>query len=440
MAKKIMTFLVFCLLFVYDAFAQTLPPPTLLAPGTCIGQEISATTPAFFWTNVPGAVCYGLYISRYPYGEANAVYQNESLTGTYFKLPDGYLVNGEKYRWNMRTYDGAKWSNYSDKLYFNICLGSSLPVGTDSQITIIPPPVLISPPDGCAIPSSTCIVFKWNSVPGAIYYGLYIRDISSGRPIYDNDGPIYGTSLTLPAGTLEKDKNYIWNMRSNNGTQWGGFSPRLRFTIEGSMRTEESPEAVRKTESLYNLQDKKQVGIRTPEEAVAWAEARIGSDKYLEKDGTTYCLRFVRNAYNAGGLYGKDASEAYCLISHPNDRNIPVGALVFYEFKPNGKDNWGHVGIYIGNGKVISVIREVRETPLTIHYRATGEVLPYRGWGFFPGTPGRPASFSNTRSEVSDSNNKKYQSSSNSKPSQPSSTKSPLNDLLQLLFDKLLKK
>jgi len=102
-------------------------PPTLTSPGTSSepGEEIDTLTPTFRWQAVSSADQYGLYISKYPYGSSNIVYENEAISGSSISLPlpSGYLQDGVKYRWNMRAHNSAGWSSYGiedgkTRLYF----------------------------------------------------------------------------------------------------------------------------------------------------------------------------------------------------------------------------------------------------------------------------------------------------------------------------------
>ena len=109
-------------------------------------------------------------------------------------------------------------------------IGSSSPnklkITTDvSTVTLPSPPTHISPANG-ATGQSTTPLFQWNSVSGADYYGLYIKDITSGEgPIVFNSqsnyGNISGTSFSLPSGYLSAGKTYRWNMNSHNSAGWG---------------------------------------------------------------------------------------------------------------------------------------------------------------------------------------------------------------------------
>src|SRR3989344_103402 len=64
-----------------------------------------------------------------------------------------------------------------------------------------------------------------------------------------------------------------------------------------------------------------------------------------------YCMRFVRSAYGASSEYAK-AHDMYEALSRTDrihtDGDIPLGALIFWFWA-----EYGHIGIYSGDGKVI---------------------------------------------------------------------------------------
>lgn len=97
----------FALILVVAIGSLCYAQPTPLSPGTSSepGEKVTTTRPTFRWQGVSGASKYGLYVSKYPYGEANIVYQNENISGTAtsFTIPKD-LEQGQKYRWNMRAF------------------------------------------------------------------------------------------------------------------------------------------------------------------------------------------------------------------------------------------------------------------------------------------------------------------------------------------------
>lgn len=119
------------LTFTTSSTTTTLLPPTLISPGSSSvpGTNVPTTTPTFQWQGVSGAARYGLYISQYPYGAANLVYQNENVSGssTSFTVPSGYLQNGVQYRWNMTTFNSVgQYGDFAPPLYFIVSTPSTL--------------------------------------------------------------------------------------------------------------------------------------------------------------------------------------------------------------------------------------------------------------------------------------------------------------------------
>ncbi|GEM_PF-5136872 len=106
---------------------QDLPPPTLVSPGSSSapGPEITTTTPTLQWNAVTGVAKYGVYISEYPYGEANQVYSNENILASSIShsVPSGRLENGKRYRWKAASFNSAGQYRLSDPLYFIINTG-----------------------------------------------------------------------------------------------------------------------------------------------------------------------------------------------------------------------------------------------------------------------------------------------------------------------------
>ena len=112
--------------------------------------------------------------------------------------------------------------------------------------------------------------------------------------------------------------------------------------------------------------------IKAVDKIINWAKSQVGSSAY-----NGYCQRFIRLAYEKGYIYDKSgtatATQAYkkwCVSTSKN--NIPVGAAVYFD----GTDPAvGHVGLYIGQGKVIN-------PESTVRIRLISDIPNYRGWGW----------------------------------------------------------
>ncbi|MCR4417754.1 MAG: T9SS type A sorting domain-containing protein, partial [Ignavibacteria bacterium] len=120
----------------------------------------------------------------------------------------------------------------------------SSPFYFQTQSQDIQPPTLISPGSSSSpgpTISTLTPTFQWQSVSGAVGYGLYIRDMSTNTLVFDSDNSypngISGTSFTLPSGILQWGKSYRWNMRSRSSSGWGTqFSSPFYFQTQSQIQ------------------------------------------------------------------------------------------------------------------------------------------------------------------------------------------------------------
>ncbi len=113
--------------------------------------------------------------------------------------------------------------------------------------------------------------------------------------------------------------------------------------------------------------------------AIRWAQAHLGSTDY-----PFLCLAFVEDAYEKsnhveifGGSSAKESADEYGAAQTQGEP--PIGAFVFYDCLGtlNGEyKNWGHVGLHIGEGKVVHAWDKVRLDD----YRDVQNLTPSPGW------------------------------------------------------------
>ena len=99
--------------------------------------------------------------------------------------------------------------------------------------------------------------------------------------------------------------------------------------------------------------------------AVRWALARVG-----ERTAPGRCLAFVEDAYERangieifGGSSASESAAQYGTRPYDEAEPPPAGALVFYACggPVDGiHRDWGHVGLAIGDGRVVHALDEVR--------------------------------------------------------------------------------
>ena len=227
-------------------YGITANPLTLVSPGSSSepGDIVSTLAPTLEWNSVPNADYYALYVSKYPYGTANIIFDSGKsygqLYGSSFNLPSGYLQDGIKYRWNMKAHSSSGWSSISNTLYFQTAASlqaSQSALQETQQGSLTSQPTLVSPGSSSEpgdIVSTLAPTLEWNSVPNADYFALYISKYPYGTAniIFDSGksyGQLYGSSFNLPSGYLQDGIKYRWNMKAHSSSGWSSISNTLYF-------------------------------------------------------------------------------------------------------------------------------------------------------------------------------------------------------------------
>lgn len=113
--------------------------------------------------------------------------------------------------------------------------------------------------------------------------------------------------------------------------------------------------------------------------AMEWALARKGA-----RGWTNYCEGFVEKAYGTSGGFPTAAKLAASLKLRPG--SAPAGALVFFR-ADWANNNWGHVGISLGDGRMVSALSNVEITDIS---KPGYWKHQYVGWSYAPASwPGR---------------------------------------------------
>jgi len=120
---------------------------------------------------------------------------------------------------------------------------------------------------------------------------------------------------------------------------------------------------------------------------INWAKGQLGNTEYAG-----WCLSFIEDALEIsndieifGGDSAKESSEMY--KDGLKQGEPELGAFVFYDCLCINEDgqpvNWGHCGIYLGNGDVIHAWDKVRIDNLYAIQDLTamsGDHPKYLGW------------------------------------------------------------
>jgi len=149
---------------------------------------------------------------------------NPSRTVTGISTFNGVTVNRTWYLY-ARDYEAGD-SGYIDEWTITIYYTDSSP----------PPAPSLTSPGSTSSPGTTetdfTPRFRWSASSGATGYGLYIRDLTTGTLIYDNDDVANSTSLTLPSGYMVAGHQYRWNMRAKNASGWSSYSSYRYFQMQ----------------------------------------------------------------------------------------------------------------------------------------------------------------------------------------------------------------
>ena len=115
--------------------------------------------------------------------------------------------------------------------------------------------------------------------------------------------------------------------------------------------------------------------------AIDWAKSQERNTAFA-----FYCESFVEAAYGTNGQFRTAWAAATAIgLTHRSIMSAPAGALVF--FAPNSINPYGHVGLSLGNGLMISALSSVQITniPASPYWSSL-----YRGWATAPASwPGR---------------------------------------------------
>jgi general secretion pathway protein D len=223
-------FLVIALLMItgsaVTAIVTTPISPKLVSPGSPdqTGTEITTLTPVLKWEAVFDAQLYSVYVTKFPFTENDVVFKAESVAKPPVTVPGDSLADGEKYRWYVRAFNKAGWSDRSQVFSFVVSLpnDSSAPLLVAPGSTDKPAPVV----------TTSSLTFRWKPVPNAKRYGLYISKypFGNGHFVYKNES-INDSAFTLPKGLLSPGKTYRWNVRSQTKTGWGTPSQKFYFAV-----------------------------------------------------------------------------------------------------------------------------------------------------------------------------------------------------------------
>ncbi|NPV12360.1 MAG: hypothetical protein HPY57_11280 [Ignavibacteria bacterium] len=208
--------------------------PVTISPGKFSPEKenIKNLNPVFKWLKHKDAVGYELIIfEESKSGKKRKIFSEENfglIKDTFFVLKGNLLKPDLKYVWQIRAVDKFKNSSLSDERIFYI----TLPKKIIAPEAIYPGYKV----ENKEIVATTTPTFIWKRIPEAESYSLAISkrdDKGNYKLIYDTEQSfkLKDTVFTLPAGILENNSSYRWNIKANLNDGRSIYSGRLYFTV-----------------------------------------------------------------------------------------------------------------------------------------------------------------------------------------------------------------
>ena len=172
-----------------DFVVAPLPAPTATGPS----GNITTDQPTFEWSAVAGAGHYDVWVANLTTGQTQVV-RSPKVTGTSWKIPSGYLIPWQTYRWWV----GAVSAN-----------GQATFWSSPKDFTLAAPEGLS--PSHQEVLQDNRVTFQWTPISGGgtsfTSYEIWVDDLTTGRSRVLGRVPVTGSSWTT---TLFPGHSYRW--------------------------------------------------------------------------------------------------------------------------------------------------------------------------------------------------------------------------------------
>ncbi|MCX8057473.1 MAG: hypothetical protein N3F03_07695 [Ignavibacteria bacterium] len=180
-------------------------------------EKVTVPNPKLKWFGVSNAKKYQLVIKEYKNKNIPSkpvIIRTYELIDTFFVVPSLTLENDKLYSWNVKSFDGEKWSPFGEEFYFVVDFTSYLNYLSQKKLETISPGFYSSKIEQIKELNPT---FKWNSFDDDASYTINIeKQVKKNR--YKKISQIKTTFTTkdtffvITQDLLKPNEVYRWNL------------------------------------------------------------------------------------------------------------------------------------------------------------------------------------------------------------------------------------
>ncbi len=191
------------------------------------GATVYSNNPTLYWYMSTPAYTYS-YEIRYK-ASASGSWSGPLAAGSNLNLQLIGLAPGTSYDWEIRSYNGSAYSEWSTAQSF---------VTYNNGPSTPPQPILSYPVSGVTVYTCSPVVYWYvNASTAGLDYSVQVsknRDLSN--PVLDNEGVL---NLYQQLNSLDPGTMYYWKVKTHNGTtysSWSAVDSFYTYNISGNIK------------------------------------------------------------------------------------------------------------------------------------------------------------------------------------------------------------
>jgi hypothetical protein len=172
---------------------------------------VSSNVVSFQWSELDGADKYRIQV----FNSTSGIVVDSLVTQTNFSSP----IQAGSYQWRVRGENSAYQSNYTFNINFSVIQTSDL---TNQQ-------VILSSPSNNLYTNASSLVLDWQDLANAATYSFELLNVTGGNLIVTQQSGLTNSSVTLAAGNLQQEAEYLWRVKAMNSSTNTVFSDRVFY-------------------------------------------------------------------------------------------------------------------------------------------------------------------------------------------------------------------